>query len=40
MPDEEKAQWDDDYAKTLSFFNDAKIVWRTFGYLKKKPPVY
>jgi len=40
MPDEEKAQWDDDYAKTLGFFNDAKIVWRTFGYLRKKPPVY
>lgn len=40
MPDEEKAQWDGDYAKTLSFLNDAKIVLRTLAYLKKRPPVY
>jgi len=40
MPDEEKAQWDGKYAATMSFFNDLKIVLRTFGYLKKKPPVY
>jgi O-antigen biosynthesis protein WbqP len=40
MPDEEKAQWDGKYAETLSFFVDAKIVLRTFGYLKRKPPVY
>lgn len=40
MPDEEKAQWDGLYAETMSFFNDIKIVLRTFGYLRKKPPVY
>jgi len=40
MPDEEKARWDGEYAKTMSLFNDAKIVLRTFGYLRKNPPVY
>jgi len=40
MPDEEKARWDGEYAKTMSLRNDAKIVLRTFGYLRKKPPVY
>jgi O-antigen biosynthesis protein WbqP len=40
MPDEEKAQWDGEYAGTLSLIVDAKIVFRTFGYLRKKPPVY
>jgi O-antigen biosynthesis protein WbqP len=40
MPDEETAQWDGEYASTVSLVNDAKIVLRTFSYLKKKPPVY
>jgi O-antigen biosynthesis protein WbqP len=40
MPDEKKAQWDGQYAETLSLTVDAKIVLRTFGYLKRKPPVY
>lgn len=40
MPDEEKAQWDGKYAETLSLVVDAQIVLRTFGYLKRKPPVY
>jgi len=40
MPDEEKARWDGEYAKTVSLQNDARIVIRTFGYLRKKPPVY
>jgi len=40
MPDEEKAQWDGKYAESMGFVADAKIVLRTFGYLKRKPPVY
>ncbi|MEP6847777.1 MAG: sugar transferase [Acidobacteriota bacterium] len=40
MPDEEKARWDGKYAETLGLVADAKIVLKTFGYLKKKPPVY
>lgn len=40
MPDEEKAQWDGKYAETLSLIADARIVLRTFGYLKRRPPVY
>jgi O-antigen biosynthesis protein WbqP len=40
MPDEEKAQFDGEYAENMSLLVDAKIVLRTFGYLKKKPPVY
>ena len=40
MPDEEKAQWDGKYAETMSLLVDAKIVLKTFGYLKRKPPVY
>ncbi|MGH9820914.1 MAG: sugar transferase [Pyrinomonadaceae bacterium] len=40
MPDDEKAQWDGDYSKTMSFSNDVKIILRTFGYLRKRPPVY
>jgi O-antigen biosynthesis protein WbqP len=40
MPDEEKARFDGEYASMLSFSVDVKIVLRTFGYLKKKPPVY
>lgn len=40
MPDEEKAHWDGLYAETLSLLSDVKIVLRTFGYLRKKPPIY
>jgi O-antigen biosynthesis protein WbqP len=40
MPDEEKAQFDGEYAETMSLSVDLKIVLRTFGYLKKRPPIY
>ncbi len=40
MPENEKARWDGEYAANLSFFNDVKIVLRTFVYLTRKPPVY
>jgi O-antigen biosynthesis protein WbqP len=40
MPDEEKARWDGEYAKTMGLLSDVKIVIRTIGYLRKKPPVY
>ena len=40
MPDEEKAHWDGEYAKSVSLSHDARIVIRTFSYLRKPPPVY
>ena len=40
MPDEEKARWDGEYAKSVSLSKDARIVIRTLGYLRKEPPVY
>ena len=40
MPENEKARWDGEYAATMSFLTDVKIVLRTFAYLTKKPPVY
>jgi len=40
MPDEEKAQWDGKYVESMGLVADAKIVLRTFGYLRRKPPVY
>jgi O-antigen biosynthesis protein WbqP len=40
MPENEKAKWDGEYAASVSFLNDAKIVARTVGYLTRKPPVY
>lgn len=40
MPESEKADWDGKYAAELSFYNDMKIIFRTFGYLTRKPPVY
>lgn len=36
----EKAVFDGDYAKNVSFIGDAKIILATFGYLLKPPPVY
>jgi O-antigen biosynthesis protein WbqP len=40
MPDEEKARWDGEYAKSVSLLKDVRIVFRTFGHLRKPPPVY
>lgn len=36
----EKARFDGIYASRITFFQDMKIVLRTFAYLLKKPPVY
>ena len=40
MPDSEKAGYDGSYAAGISFVSDARIILRTFGYLKRRPPVY
>lgn len=40
MPDEEKARFDGEYARTMGFLTDIRIVLRTFTYLRKAPPVY
>ena len=40
MPESEKAKWDGEYAGNLSFLNDLRIIFRTFAYLTRKPPVY
>jgi O-antigen biosynthesis protein WbqP len=40
MPDSEKARWDSEYARNISAAADAVIILRTFGYLRRKPPVY
>lgn len=33
MPEEEKADWDEEYATTMSLCTDVKILFRTVGYL-------
>ncbi len=40
MPNSEKAEWDGRYARTLSFLEDTKILFRTIGYFAKPPPSY
>ena len=40
MPEAEKAHFDGEYAKRVSFGTDLKIILRTFRYLTKPPPVY
>ncbi len=40
MSNIEKARWDGRYARTLSFLGDAKILFRTIGYLATPPPSY
>jgi O-antigen biosynthesis protein WbqP len=40
MPDLKKGEWDGKYASKISFWGDVTIIFRTFGYLTKKPPVY
>jgi O-antigen biosynthesis protein WbqP len=40
MPEEEKAGYDGEYVRSLSFATDLRVIFRTFGYLTRKPPVY
>ncbi len=40
MPVAEKAVWDSRYAESIAFPEDVRIVFRTVGYLIRKPPVY
>jgi O-antigen biosynthesis protein WbqP len=40
MPDDEKAGYDGEYAANVSFAMDMKIIFRTFAYVTRKPPVY
>jgi O-antigen biosynthesis protein WbqP len=40
MPEEEKARWDGEYARNISFLGDLSIIFRTFGYLAHRPPSY
>lgn len=40
MPNEEKADWDNQYALHITFVNDMKIILKTFSYLMKEPPTY
>lgn len=40
MPVEEKAGYDGQYARHITLAGDVRIVFRTFAYLAKPPPVY
>ncbi len=40
MPELQKAEYDGQYARAISFLNDVGIMARTFAYLFKRPPVY
>ncbi|ABM00453.1 sugar transferase [Shewanella amazonensis] len=40
MTVEQKAAFDAEYARKVSFLTDVKIILRTFTYLLKPPPVY
>lgn len=40
MPVSEKARYDGDYSRGVSFLFDTKIIIKTLFYLRKKPPVY
>jgi O-antigen biosynthesis protein WbqP len=40
MPAHEKAKWDGEYAASVGLVRDLEIVFRTFGYLARRPPVY
>lgn len=40
MPETEKVAWDATYCAGVSFLGDLEIIFRTFGYLRKPPPVY
>lgn len=40
MSVQEKAKFDGEYTKNITFWNDIKIIFGTFAYLLKPPPVY
>lgn len=40
MPESEKARFDGEYCRNLTFANDLRIIFKTFGYFTRKPPVY
>ncbi len=40
MPVSEKAYLDGQYAKSISFLGDLKLIMSTFNYLRKPPPIY
>jgi len=40
MPDTEKATWDAEYCRNVTFWTDIVIILRTFVYLLKPPPTY
>ena len=40
MPETEKARYDAEYARSVTFRQDALVVLRTLGYLAKPPPAY
>ncbi len=40
MSEDEKAKLDGEYASDITMMKDIKIIFRTFSYLAKKPPVY
>lgn len=40
MPETEKVTWDATYCAGVSLLGDLEIILRTFGYLRKPPPVY
>lgn len=40
MPETEKARWDGVYARRITFFGDLAVIFKTFAYLLKRPPVY
>lgn len=40
MSDAEKAKWDGQYAVNVSAVTDLAIIFKTFAYLTKPPPVY
>lgn len=40
MPEDEKAYWDKIYTQNITLIEDLKIIFRTFSYLLKPPPVY
>lgn len=40
MSETEKAAFDGEYASSVSFIKDLRIIAKTFSYLTRKPPVY
>lgn len=40
MPEEEKVAWDGKYAANVTFLRDIGIIFRTIGYVFRKPPSY